>query len=167
MKESALVIIKPDGIVKDVVGNILIKFSQAKLEIIGMRVLKPTRKFSEEHYKNIKGQPFFEDVISYFIGKFHRQNKIIAIIYYGKGSIAKCRKIAGATNPEKAKAETIRSAYGRITTKGLYENVIHVSSDKIEAEREIKLWFNPDEVTKKIFPIKTKVVKLQKMRVWK
>jgi nucleoside-diphosphate kinase len=54
------------------------------------------------------------------------------------------RKIAGATNPEKADPISIRGAYGRITTKGLYENVVHCSSDALEAAREIKLWFRSE-----------------------
>jgi nucleoside-diphosphate kinase len=56
------------------------------------------------------------------------------------------RKIAGATNPEEADPTTIRGAYGRITTKGVYENVIHSSSDPKDAEREIALWFKPEEI---------------------
>ena len=166
MKEPALVIIKPDAIAKGIVGNILLKFAEANLEIVGIRVFKPTRKIVEEHYKNIKGKPFFKGTVDFFLGKYHRQNKIIAIVYYGKNAITKCRKIAGATSPEDAASQSIRGAFGRITTKGIYENVVHVSSSKAEARREIKLWFKPDTISKNIYKTKKINVKNQKARIW-
>ena len=87
------------------------------------------------------GEPFYSEVIEYLFGKFHKQGKLLAFIYYGEGAIKKCRKVAGATNPEEAHNKSIRGSYGRILTSGLYENVVHVSSTKSEAQREIKLWF--------------------------
>ena len=63
--------------------------------------------------------------------------------------------MCGATNPEEAAPSTIRGAFGRITTKGVYENVIHASSSQEEAEREIKLWFKPGEVVGDIYPTQT------------
>jgi len=100
MKEPALVIIKPDAISKGIVGNILLKFAGKNLEIVGVRVFKPTRSIVEEHYKNIKGRAFFKGTVDFFLGKFHRQNKVIAIVYYGEDAIVKCRRLAGATSPE-------------------------------------------------------------------
>ena len=100
------------------------------------------------------------------MGKYHQQKKLIAVIYYGENAIARCRTIAGATNPEEADPESIRGAYGRITTKGVYENVVHVSSDAAEAEREIKLWFSPADVTMDIYPVKYKTVSTHKEKVW-
>ena len=88
----------------------------------------------------------------------------MVVVYYGKGAIRICRKIAGATNPEEADPTSIRGAYGRITTKGVFENVVHVSSDKAEAEREIKLWFTPDEVVLKLYRIK--IAQVGKQKVW-
>ena len=166
MKEPALVIIKPDAIAKGIVGNILLKLAETGLEIIGIRVFTPTRKIVEEHYKNIKRQPFFKGTVDFFLGKFHKQNKIIAIVYFGKEAIKKCRKVAGATSPEDALPQSIRGAYGRITTKGVYENVVHVSSSKADAKREIKLWFKPDSISKRIYPTKTITVSRHKARVW-
>jgi len=84
----------------------------------------------------------------------HDRRKVMALVYWGPDAIKKCRGMAGATNPEEADPTSIRGSYGRITTKGLYENVIHVSSDEKDAEREIKLWFNPDEIIVKLYPTK-------------
>jgi len=165
MKQPVLVIIKPDGIGRNLIGNIFSKFAPVGLDIVAIRITKTTRSLVEEHYKQIKGQPFFKDTVSYFCGKFHKEKKVLAIIYYGEDAIKKCRRIAGATSPEDARANTIRGSYGRITTEGIYENVVHVSSDKKETEREIKLWFEPSEITIKLYPTKTQVVDAYKVSV--
>jgi len=166
VKEPALIIIKPDGISKKLVGNIFTKFSQLDLEIVAIKIAKTTKNLAEEHYRHIKGKPFFKGVISYFLGEFHKEKKLLAIIYYGKDAIKKCRKIAGATNPEEAAPTSIRGSYGRITTKGIFENVVHVSSDKREAAREVKLWFDPEDITVKLYKVKTIQTNNGKKRAW-
>lgn len=167
MKQPALIIIKPDGISKKLIGNVLTKFARAGLEIVAIRMAKIDRELAEEHYKHLKGQPFFKDVVSYFCGEFHKEKKLMTIIYYGEDAIKKCRKIAGATNPEEAAPDSIRGSYGRITTAGLFENVVHVSSDKKEAEREIKLWFSPGDITSNLYPTKIKNINACKKKAWK
>jgi len=89
----------------------------------------------------------------------------MAMVYYGGGAIRKVRQIAGATNPEEAESISIRGQYGRITTKGVYENVIHASANSQEAEREIKLWFYPDEIIEDLYPTKTVETKITR-KVW-
>lgn len=167
MKEAALVIIKPDGISKGLAGNVLTKLAQADLEIVALKIAKTNRKLIEEHYAHLKDEPFFGGVVDYLLGKYHKRKKLLAIIYFGEKAVRKCRKIAGATNPEEADPFSIRGSFGRITTRGIYENVVHVSSDTEEAEREIKLWFTPDEVTADLYPVKTKLIKAHKERVWR
>lgn len=148
MIEKTLVLIKPDGLQKSLTGNILTKLSEAKLEIVGAKVVCVSRELAEKHYQHLKDKPFFEDLLKYFRGKLHgkRFERVIAFVYQGEDAITRVRKIAGATNPEEADPTTIRGAYGRITTKGVYENVIHASSDPKDAEREIALWFKPEEI---------------------
>lgn len=166
MKEAALVIIKPDGISKKIIGDIIIKFAKSDLRIIASKVVKPDKKKVEEHYSNIKGTPFFNGVISYFSGDFHKDKTVFALIYCGKDAIRKCRKIAGATNPEEADPKSIRGSFGKITTKGIFENVVHVSSTKKESRREIKLWFEPGEIVINLYPSKIVGRGLLKKRVW-
>lgn len=158
--EQVLVIIKPDGLKKSLTGNILTKLSEAKLVIIGARVVKVSRALAETHYHHLKDKPFFKELITYIRGELHglRYQRVLALVYQGKDAISLLRKISGATNPEEADPISIRGAFGRITTKGVYENVIHCSSDKQEAEREIKLWFKPEDLTTEIYPTK-KVLK--------
>ena len=163
MKQQALVIVKPDGLVKSLTGSILSKLSEAKLEIIGAKVVKPTRAIVEQHYSHMKEQPFFEEIVQYLLGNIHKVKRVLVLLYQGEDAILKLRKIAGATNPEDAEPTSIRGAYGRITTKGIYENVLHVSGTDPEAEREIKLWFRPAEIVNDIYP--TKEVTLEKIKV--
>lgn len=166
MKQAALVIIKPDGISKGLTGAVLTKLAEADLEFIGFKIANATKELAEEHYKHLKDMPFFKSVISYLMGKGYKRKKLLAIVYYGEHAIKKCRKIAGATNPEEAHPYSIRGSFGRITSSGLYENVVHVSSDAKEAEREIKLWFKPDEITRSLYSTKIQLIEAHKERVW-
>jgi len=164
MGQSTLVLIKPDGLKKSLTGNILTRLSETKLEIIGARIVKVSRALAEEHYIMLKDKPFFDDLLNYIMGEYHKK-KVMALVYYGKDAIRKVRDICGSTNPEEADPVSIRGAYGRITTKGVYENAIHASANPEEAEREIKLWFTPDEIIADLYPAK-KDKKNIEMRVW-
>jgi nucleoside-diphosphate kinase len=166
--QQLLILIKPDGLKKSLTGNILTKLSEAKLVIIGSKVVKVSRELAEEHYKQLKGKPFFEELIQYIQGNLHGEpyNRVLAFVYQGEDAIQKLRRLAGATNPEEADPISIRGAYGRITTKGLYENVIHCSSEPLEAEREIKLWFEPQEIVENVYPTKKIVMDKVEKTVW-
>jgi nucleoside-diphosphate kinase len=166
MDEQTLVLIKPDGLTKSLTGNILTRLSETKLEIVAARITRVSRKLAEEHYEHMRGKKFFEELVHYICGDLHQRHKVMAMVYWGEGAILKVRQLAGATNPEEADPVSIRGAYGRITTKGVYENVIHTSRDNEEAEREIKLWFSPEEIIVK--PYRTKMVEVKKAKkiVW-
>jgi nucleoside-diphosphate kinase len=166
MKQQALVIIKPDGLKKSLTGSVLTRLSEAKLEIIGAKVVKPTKELAEQHYSHLKDKLFFGDIVKYICGEIHKTQRVLAIVYQGEDAISKLRKIAGSTNPEEADPTSVRGAYGRITTKGVYENVLHVSGAEDEAEREIKLWFSPLEIVNDIYPTKEVILDKIKMKVW-
>ena len=165
--KSTLVVIKPDGLKKSLTGNILTRLSETKLRIIGAKVLKVSRQMAEEHYAHLKEKPFFEDVIKYLMGQLHgeRYQRVMALVYHGKDAIVKVRELAGTTNPEEADPTSIRGQYGRLTTAGLFENVLHCSANEEEAMSEIKLWFAPDELSDEIYPT-TEVEPDRKKRVW-
>jgi nucleoside-diphosphate kinase len=164
--KAVLILIKPDGLKKSLTGNILTRLSETKLEIVAAKMVRVSRTLAEEHYRHLKDKPFFNDLIEYIMGAYHDRRKVMALVYWGKDAISKCRELAGATNPEEADSTSIRGSYGRITTSGVYENVIHVSSDEKEAEREIKLWFSPDEIIVDMFPSKEVVETQKKCKVW-
>ena len=147
MKEEAtLILIKPDGLKRSLTGNIITRLSEVKLIIIAAKMKTVSQKLAKEHYGHLKDKPFFGEIVKYLMGEFHTK-RVMALVYYGTSAISKVREITGATNPEDADPVSIRGSYGRITTRGVYENVIHASSSAVDAEREIKLWFDPDELT--------------------
>lgn len=165
--QQTLVLIKPDGLKKSLTGNILTRLSETKLEIIAAKMARVSKELAESHYIQLKDKPFFKELIKYITGELHDRKKVLAMVYWGEDAIKKVRELAGATNPEEANPISIRGQYGRITTKGVYENVIHASTNEAEAEREIKLWFEPDEIIVDLYPTKTAEVKNLKKRVWK
>ncbi|MBI5144727.1 MAG: nucleoside-diphosphate kinase [Candidatus Omnitrophica bacterium] len=166
MTQATLILIKPDGLKKSLTGNILTRLSETKLEIVAAKIVRVSRQLAEEHYCHLKEKPFFPELIRYLQGELHDRRKVMALIYWGEDAISKCRELAGATNPEKAESTSIRGSYGRITTAGIYENVIHVSSNDSEAEREIKLWFSPEEIIVNLYPTKEVARKEKKVKAW-
>jgi len=166
MNQAVLILIKPDGLQKSLTGNILTRLSETKLEIVATKMVRVTDTLAAEHYRHLHDKPFFPELIKYLKGELHDRRKVMALVYWGNDAIKKCRDLAGATNPEEADPTSIRGSYGRITTKGLYENVIHVSSDATDAEREIKLWFEPVDVIVDLYPARDAVIKEIKKQVW-
>jgi nucleoside-diphosphate kinase len=164
--EAVLILIKPDGLKKSLTGNVLTRLSETKLEIVAARMVRVSRELAEEHYRHLKDKPFFLDLIQYIRGELHGRRKVMALVYWGQGAITKCRELAGVNNPEEAEPTSIRGSYGRITTSGVYENVIHVSSEESESEREIKLWFTPDEIIVDLYPTEDVVEERRHVRRW-
>ncbi len=146
MSKRVLVLIKPDGMHKNLVGNVINKFTASDLRLVGLKIVKVSQSRAEAHYALLAKQPFFAGIVNYLTGKYHGGQPVVAMVLDGHGAVAKCRAIAGATNPEEAHPKSVRGAWGRITTKGLWENLVHVSSDDKEAQREIKLWFKKGEL---------------------
>ena len=152
--EKTLILIKPDGIVKSLVGNILTALSETKLKIVAAKVVNVKRELAEKHYEELKQTKpeIFEEVLEYMQGKHHHTPRVIALVYAGENAIKKARELAGVTNPEKADPKTIRGKYGRINSEtNVMENVMHCSDCLENAEKEIKLWFKPEELALKEF----------------
>jgi len=166
MNQATLILIKPDGLKKSLTGNILTRLSETKLEIVAAKIARVSKELAEEHYRHLKDKPFFAELVKYIQGELHDRRKAMALVYWGEDAIPKCRQLAGATNPEEADPTSIRGAYGRITTAGLYENVVHVSANDEDAQREIKLWFKPDEIIVDLYPVKEVIEKEKKARDW-
>jgi len=165
MIQQSLVLIKPDGLVKSLTGNIITALSETKLKIVGAKVVKVSRQLAENHYPTLKkeliekhgeekGRSIYENTIKYIMGEFHT-DRVLALVYHGEDAIKKVREITGETNPEKAPVTSIRGKYGRINSQtGVFETAVHASDNEKTAEREIKLWFSPEELTEKIYPVK-------------
>ncbi len=157
MEEKTLVLIKPDGLVKSLTGNIITALSEAKLKIVGAKIVKVSRNLAEAHYSDLKqnlikkfgeenGLRIFNSTLDYIQGKFHT-DRVLALVYQGEDAVKKIRELAGETNPEKAPPISIRGKYGRINSETkVFENVIHCSDSTKTAEKEIALWFKPEEI---------------------
>jgi nucleoside-diphosphate kinase len=165
MVEQTLILIKPDGITKSLTGNVLSRLSETKLDIGAAKIVQVSKELAEEHYKALSDKPFFAELIKYIMGEYHKK-KVMALVYHGENAINKVRMICGETNPEQAESVSIRGAYGRITTCGVFENVIHASANPEDAEREIKLWFKPEEIIYDIYPVK-EIEVTKKIKAWK
>lgn len=165
--QQCLVLIKPDGLMKSLTGDIILKLSEANLKIVGAKIVNVKRELAEKHYHKLreqkikqygeeKGIQVYEDTLKYIMGHFHT-NRVMALVYEGEDAIEKIRKLAGATNPEIAEPTTIRGKYGRIhSATGVFENVMHASESEEQAEREIKVWFAPGELVSTIYPHETR-----------
>lgn len=153
-EQYTLVIFKPDSLIKAITGNIISRLSEARLRIIGAKVVQVDKELAGKHYSHLIDKPFFEDLYNYFSGKVygHDYERVLVFVYTGHDAIRLVRQIAGATNPLDADPTTIRGAYGRITKNGIMENVIHCSDSEEAAEREIKLWFEKHEIIGDIYP---------------
>jgi nucleoside-diphosphate kinase len=174
--EQCLVIIKPDGLVKSLTGNIITALSETKLRIVGAKIVKVSKELAEKHYSELrhrliqkfgekKGKEVFEGVLKYIQGHYHT-DRVLALVYEGEKAIEKIRILAGATNPEDAEPTSIRGRYGRINSKTqVFENVVHVSDSEENAKREIQLWFEPEELTNIIYPTKKTTETIKKI-VW-
>ena len=156
--QACLIIIKPDGLLKSLTGNIISALSETKLKIIATKIVSVKKELAEQHYSELKekhSQEIYENTLKYVMGEYHTP-RVLAMVYYGENAIKLVRKIVGKTNPEEAHPTTIRGKYGRIHSKtGVYENVIHASDSPESAEKEIKLWFDPEEIVEDIYPTKT------------
>ena len=151
--QATLVVIKPDAIQRGLVGAAISKLEPLQLEIIGAKTLPVSRELAEEHYKYIRQKPFFAETIEHLCGTLHGVRYVLAFVLWGPDAIERVRQVTGATNPEKADPQSIRGALGRNLSTGLMENVLHSSSDPTEAQREIRLWFKPQELWREPFPV--------------
>lgn len=147
--QETLVLIKPDAVKRNLIGPVLTKLEEAKLSLVAAKQVLVTEKLANEHYVDHVGKPFFPQLIEYITGKLHGGGvPVMALVYRGEDAIQKIRGLAGETNPEKAKTDTIRGMFGRITTAGVFENVVHASANPPEAEKEVNLWFKKEEKLK-------------------
>ena len=148
--QATLVIIKPDAIQKGLVGAAISRLEPLKLEIIGVKIMPVSQELAEAHYKHIRERPFFRETVDHLRGVLHGVTHVLAFVFWGPEAIERVRQVTGATNPEKADPQTIRGALGRNLSTGLMENVIHASSNATDAQREIALWFKPEELLRAI-----------------
>jgi nucleoside-diphosphate kinase len=136
--ERTFIAIKPDGVQRGLVGEIIQRFEKKGFTLVGMKAMKVSRELAETHYGEHKERPFFPGLV-----EFITSGPVVAMVWEGEGVIASARKMIGATKPLESNPGTIRGDFG--VTVG--RNIIHGSDAPDTAEREIKLWFRDDELT--------------------
>ncbi len=137
MAERTFIAIKPDGVKRNLIGRIITRFEEKGYKIIGLKLLLPTLEHAEKHYAEHKGKPFYPRLIKYITS-----GPIVAMVVEGPNVIAESRRMMGATKPEQAEAGTIRFEYA-VTQE---YNIIHGSDSPESAEREIAIYFKPEEI---------------------
>ncbi len=135
--EQTCVLVKPDGVSKNVVGPIVARFSQAGLLLRGLKMMRLSMPQAEDFYKEHKGKPFYDGLI-----KFMTSAPIVAMVWEAEGAITKARSVMGATNSTEAAPGTIRREFG---TNNRY-NVVHGSDSPASAVREVGFFFKPEEI---------------------
>ncbi|WP_352419808.1 nucleoside-diphosphate kinase [Proteiniborus sp.] len=130
--EKTLVIIKPDGVMRGLIGEVISRYERKGLKIIECKMMDADRATLEKHYIEHREKPFYEELISYMM-----QGSILAMVVEGNNAIKLVRNINGKTNPVEAEPGTIRGDFANTMT----ENIVHASDSLESAEREISIWF--------------------------
>ena len=137
MTERTLVLIKPDAMAKNVIGDIIKIYEQNDLTVAAIKMLQMTEKIASLHYEEHIGRPYYDDLVS-----FMTSAPIIAMVLKGEDAIAKVRKINGKTNPAEADEGTIRKLYAENGSR----NAVHASDSPTSAAREIAIFFAETEI---------------------
>ena len=130
--EETLVLIKPDGVKRQICGEILTRYERKGLIIKAMQLLQTPKELAQEHYAEHKDKPFFGELVD-----FITSGPVLAFVLAGKNAVTSVRTINGATNPVDATPGSIRGDYALT----MDSNVVHASDSVDSAAREIHLWF--------------------------
>lgn len=130
--EETLVLIKPDGVKRQICGEILTRYERKGLIIKAMKLLQTPKELAQEHYAEHKDKPFFSELVD-----FITSGPVLAFVLAGKNAVTSVRTINGATNPVDATPGSIRGDYALT----MDSNVVHASDSVDSAAREIHLWF--------------------------
>src|SRR4051812_7039236 len=137
--QQTLILIKPDGIQRRLIGTIMERFEKKGLRLAGLKLMKPSRDLAEKHYAVHKGKPFYDSLL-----QFLTSGPAVAMVWEGREAVAVCRTLMGLTDGAKAPPGTIR---GDLAIS-VQNNLVHGSDSPENAAAEIALWFKPDELVK-------------------
>jgi nucleoside-diphosphate kinase len=135
--ERTLVLVKPDGVQRGLIGEVIRRLERRGLRVVGMKFMQISRALAEEHYGIHKGKPFYEKLIGYITS-----GPVVAMVWEGKEAIRVVRDTMGATNPSQAAPGTVRADFAL----EIGRNIVHGSDGLETAQQEIKLFFREDEL---------------------
>ncbi len=134
--ERTLLLIKPDGVRRGVVGEIVARFERKGLKLLAMKLLRVTPELAQRHYAEHEGKPFYPALIQHITS-----GPVVAMALEGRSAIPVVRLLTGATNPQTAAPGTVRGDFGL----GITPNLVHASDSPESATRELALYFTPEE----------------------
>lgn len=143
MSERSFVMLKPDAVLRRLMGTVLSRFEERGLKIVAAKMMEISEDLAKEHYGEHKEKPFFNDLVSYITSA-----PVLAMVIEGDECISLIRKMVGATNPKEADLGTIRGDYALDTGR----NIIHASDSPQSAKREIALFFGESEICEYTLP---------------
>jgi nucleoside-diphosphate kinase len=150
MIERSLILIKPDGVKRGLMGNIISRFENAGFKIVGSKMVWIDENFGRKHYSDVaerRGEKVFNNVL-----KFMSQGPVMALVLEGINAVENVRKIVGGTEPKTASPGTIRGDFAHVSfshadnVDKAIENLIHASGNLEEAKVEVSLWFKDEEL---------------------
>ncbi|NSL52296.1 nucleoside-diphosphate kinase [Calidifontibacillus erzurumensis] len=136
--ERTFIMVKPDGVQRNLVGEIVSRFEKKGFKLVGAKLMTVSKELAEQHYAEHKERPFFGELVD-----FITSSPVFAMVWEGENVIATARQMMGKTNPAEALPGTIRGDFGLTVGK----NVVHGSDSPESAEREINLWFKENEIS--------------------
>ncbi len=134
--ERTLVLVKPDGVRRALVGEIVARLERKGLKLVALKMLRVTPELAQRHYAEHQGKPFYPALIQHITS-----GPIVAMAVEGRSAISVVRLLTGATNPQTAAPGTIRGDFGL----GITPNLVHASDAPESAARELALYFTPEE----------------------
>ena len=137
MNERTLILIKPDGVQRALIGKIVDRYETRGLRIVGMKMIHADRALAEQHYDVHRDKPFFAGLV-----EFITSGPLVAMAVEGLNAVAVCRAINGATRPHEAEPGSIRGDLALDTG----HNLVHGSDSVENAAAELALWFKPEEL---------------------
>jgi nucleoside-diphosphate kinase len=137
VNERTLVLVKPDGVQRLLVGRILARFEERGLKLVGLKLVRVDRPLAERHYAVHRERPFFGGLVDFIVS-----SPLVALALDGPNAIAVVRSMVGATRPHEAAPGTIRGDFALETA----QNLIHASDGSETAAAELALWFAPGEL---------------------
>jgi nucleoside-diphosphate kinase len=137
MTERTLILIKPDGVQRALIGAIVSRYEERGLRIVGMKMVHADRALAEQHYAVHRDKPFFAGLVEFIISA-----PLVAMAVEGPNAVTVCRAINGATRPHEAAPGSIRGDLALDTG----HNLVHGSDSVETAQAELALWFKPDEM---------------------
>ncbi len=135
--ERTFVMVKPDGVHRELVGEVIKRLEIKGLKIAGIKMLQVSNDVAKEHYAEHSDKPFYNDLVSYITS-----SPVVAMVFEGKNAVNVVRTLVGATNPIEASPGTMRGDFGM----DIGRNIVHASDSIQSAEREINLFFGKNEI---------------------